>query len=256
MEELLRKTRKVFALHSVVSLLLLVPYFTFLEVFLHPAPINYETSSALLSRPLTHSLPLLLLLLSLLSNVVYLHQAKLGRDAARAWNSLAQPPSPTPVSPACAPSLSPPPSPSRPMNAGDVLSAHISRGGGPPSPEAPSPLPPLVYPPLQPSAPLEEVSSRLPLPPGNRRCGHLDCVTCAFLQQVFKLLVFYFHPLTFTCLKHGITPLQSKTLSFGIFKDYSSSDIFYLFSKNSFPNHTLFNLQMLKFSRDLDSSRR
>jgi len=184
MEELLRKTRKVFALHSVVSLLLLVPYFTFLEVFLHPAPINYETSSALLSRPLTHSLPLLLLLLSLLSNVVYLHQAKLGRDAARAWNSLAQPPSPTPVSPACAPSLSPPPSPSRPMNAGDVLSAHISRGGGPPSPEAPSPLPPLVYPPLQPSAPLEEASSsRLPLPPGNRRCGHLDCVTCAFLQQ-------------------------------------------------------------------------
>jgi len=31
MEELLRKTRKVFALHSIVSLLLLVPYFTFLE---------------------------------------------------------------------------------------------------------------------------------------------------------------------------------------------------------------------------------
>ena len=139
MEELLRKTRKVFLLHSVVSLLLLVPYFTFLEVFLHQTPDNYQASSALLSKPLTHSLPLLLLLLSLLSNVVYLHQAKLGRDAARAWNSLASPPSPTPVSPACAPSLTPPPSPSRPMNAGDVLSAHISRGGGPPTPEAPSP---------------------------------------------------------------------------------------------------------------------
>merc|ERR1719397_928730 len=141
MEELLRKTRKVFLLHSVVSLLLLVPYFTFLEVFLHQTPDNYQASSALLSRPLTHSLPLLLLLLSFLSNLVYLHHAKLGRDAARAWNSLASPPSPRPVSPACAPSLTPPPSPSRPMNAGDVLSAHISRGGGPPTPRSPPPPP-------------------------------------------------------------------------------------------------------------------
>merc|ERR1719410_2936994 len=82
MEELLRKARKVFLLHSVVSLLLLAPYFTFLEIFLHSNPSNYSTTTALLNRPLTHSLPLLLLLPA---NLVYLHQAKLGRDAARAW---------------------------------------------------------------------------------------------------------------------------------------------------------------------------
>jgi len=185
MEELLRKARKVFLLHSVVSLVLFAPYFTFLEIFLHSNPSNYSTTSALLNRPLTHSLPLLLLLLSLTANLVYLHQAKLGRDAARAWNSFAASPS-RPVSPTRIPistPITPPASPSRPMNAGDVLSAHISRGGAPPSPEAPSPLPPLVYPPLHPSAPPQDVSSTLPLPPGNRRCGHLDCVTCAFLQQ-------------------------------------------------------------------------
>merc|ERR1719220_1308079 len=73
MEELLRKARKVFLLHSVVSLLLLAPYFTFLEIFLHSNPSNYSTTFALLNRPLTHSLPLLLLLLSLTTNLVYLH---------------------------------------------------------------------------------------------------------------------------------------------------------------------------------------
>jgi len=183
-EELLRRTRRVLLLHTILSLLLLIPYFIFLELFLHSSPSYYEASPLLFSRPLTHSLPLCLLLLSLLSSLLYHRQAVQGKEAARAWTRATspRPSSPRPLSPRPSSPLTPP-SPSRPMRPGDVLSAHISRGGRPASPPL---LPPLVYPPLPSAPPPPDALAPpevpcLPLPPGARRCGLQDCVTCVFL---------------------------------------------------------------------------
>ena len=90
-EELLRRTRRVLLLHTILSLLLLIPYFIFLELYLHSSPSYYEASPLLLSRPLTHSLPLCLLLLSLLSSLLYHRQAVQGKEAARAWTRATSP---------------------------------------------------------------------------------------------------------------------------------------------------------------------
>ena len=44
-EEVVRRVARSFTLHTLVSLLLLVPYFSFLELFLHTSPSNYSSSS-------------------------------------------------------------------------------------------------------------------------------------------------------------------------------------------------------------------
>ena len=182
-EDLLKKATRFLLIHITSSLILLVPYYTFLELFLHTSPSTYLTSPLLLSRPLTHSLPPVLLLLTAVFFFLYHREARRSRDAARTWTEIASPqPAFSPVAHGDQPPTSPilpPPSPSRPMRPGDILSAHISRDGHPPPPAS---LPALVYPAL-PSAPQPAPAPLTALPPGCRKCGHQDCVTCAFLLE-------------------------------------------------------------------------
>eukprot|EP00092_Neocalanus_flemingeri_P020266 GFUD01021948.1.p1 GENE.GFUD01021948.1~~GFUD01021948.1.p1 ORF type:complete len:578 (+),score=103.58 GFUD01021948.1:72-1805(+) len=209
-EGLLRRIEKFFASHLILSLLLLVPYFTFLELWLHSSLQPVSVLPILHNRYFTHTTALGLLLLTLMQYLCYYLEARKARNAARAWTGMnstliEQPKVTSPLTSISEPKLpvsedwvdtNPTPSSPRPQFSSNQDTSRIDRERSAslfdPTParvSSPTMSRPcsMLYPYL-PSAPAPSECGDLDtLPrqlfPGSRKCDDEECITCAWIKE-------------------------------------------------------------------------
>ena len=222
-EGFLRRIEKFFASHLFSSLLLLVPYFSYLELMLHLSPetvpvFPFHLSSESISvlpilhnRYFTHTTAIALLLMTTILYLFYYIEARKARNAARTWTGMnsaliVQPRTTSPVSSNSEPKVlvsedvvdtSPAPSsPSRPMPSFSYAASRSDRERSAslfdPTPSrvvSPTMSRPcsMLYPYL-PSAPAPSECGDLDsIPrqtfPGSRKCDDEECITCAWMKE-------------------------------------------------------------------------
>lgn len=87
-EGLLRRVEKFFVYNLILSLLLLVPYFTFLELWLHSSVESVLVSQILQNRVFTHTAASVLVFLTIIPYIFYYIEARKARNAARTWTGM------------------------------------------------------------------------------------------------------------------------------------------------------------------------
>jgi len=181
---LFRRIEKFCCLHFINNILLLIPYITFIELWLHPTPELYSINHILSSRVFTYLTPALLLLVSTAVLVLYYTEARKAVNASTFWSQISTSPAQQPSlqNPSAQLTVQPdaavpvPPSPSRPM------APQTSNPTIPPASSLPdtSLYPQIPSAPFAPSAPSEAGDAPRP---GNQKCENVSCVTCAWLVE-------------------------------------------------------------------------
>jgi len=179
---LFRRIKKFCSLHFVYNIILLIPYITFIELWLQPSPELYNIIPILSNRIFTYLTPTLLSLATTALLVLYYTEARKAVNASKFWSQISTIPGQQPdlQNPSAHLTAQPdvaapgPGSPSRPMSSHSrpVI----------PSSHHPVQPPDTLYPqlPSAPSAPSEAGDAP---PPGNQKCGNTSCVTCAWLVE-------------------------------------------------------------------------
>jgi len=194
-EALARRTFKFYSLHVIQSILLLAPYFTIMEVWhlnndpSHWIPAtfsNLPVIELMSSRYFIYITPLILLLLSSFSCLLYNKEVARVRDGVTAWSFMK---SPVPVTSV----TSYTDTTQNTRTSSSARNSTYSNSNGttrhdqvyPTNPYPTNPYPTNPY--LSPSAPSpsgdNSISTSRPHPPGTRKCDHEDCVTCAWIVE-------------------------------------------------------------------------
>ena len=85
--QLVRRVEKIFVSHFMISCLLLVPYFTFIEMFVQESE-SESVISLFHDRVFTISVPVVLISMVLLSFISYYHQVRSAKTAAKTWSTI------------------------------------------------------------------------------------------------------------------------------------------------------------------------
>ena len=90
--DILRRVEIFLCCHTVTSLLLLVPYFTFLELIMnHPTESPDIILAVFHLRHFTHPIPVIMIVLLLIVTIIYYTQARKARAVAKTWSGLQAP---------------------------------------------------------------------------------------------------------------------------------------------------------------------
>ena len=184
--DILRRIEIFLSCHTVTSLLLLVPYFSFLELIMnHPTESPDIILAVFHLRHLTHPIPVIMVVLLLITTIFYYIQARKARSVAKTWSGLNTGPvtlgsedtSPVTVRSPLRPQHNTTYSASsRPVS--PALS--LSRPG---SPDSSLQRPCSMMYPYLPSAPSHNDTVDRQSFPGGRKCEDDTCVTCVWLRE-------------------------------------------------------------------------
>ena len=188
--DILRRVEIFLICHTITSLLLLTPYYTFLELVMnHPTESPDIILEVFHLRHFTHPIPVTMVILLLLATVLYYVQARKARAIAKTWSGIStssgrrdtadtseRVESPITVRSPLRPHHNTTYSSSRPVS--PALS--MSRPG---SPDSSLQRPCSMMYPYLPSAPSHNDTVDRESFPGGRKCEDDTCVTCVWLRE-------------------------------------------------------------------------
>jgi len=191
-EGLVLRVGRLTLLQTITSVLLLVPYTVYAEVWLFSPNYIYQTTDFIKTRWMLYVIPLVLGLASLGCYAAYYYHCTKARQAARTWTGLTPARSLLPASTVTVtddirpiPSSTPrdrPPTVQQPPTAPSAPPTDYRQPGVGYGDQV-EPRPPSVLYPHLPSAPGAGKEGRVVLPPGNQKCDNEDCVCCAWMIE-------------------------------------------------------------------------